>query len=82
MHLEVLFRAGMLPSSIVGEPGTQGAAITGTQGMGVSTPRAAAVAAATVGFVKDWHMPNGGMFAIGLLSMIVAAGGPPVITLF
>jgi hypothetical protein len=44
--------------------------------MGVKTPSAAAVAAATVGLAIDWHMPKGGILAIGLLSMILAAGGP------
>src|SRR5438067_1161945 len=74
MHLEVLFRAGMLPISTVGEPGTHGPVGTGTQGIGVSTPRAAAVAAATVGLASDWHIPNGGMFMIGAKSMMFAAG--------
>jgi hypothetical protein len=55
-------------------PGTQGPAVLGTHGIGVRTPSAAAVADATVGFASEVHMPNGGMFTIGLLSMIVAAG--------
>ena len=55
-------------------PGIHGAAITGTQGIGVSTPMAAAVADATVGLAIDWHIPNGMMFAIGLLSMMFAIG--------
>lgn len=44
------------------------------QGMGVRTPSAAEVAAATCGLDSDMHTPNGGMFIIGLLSMIVAIG--------
>src|SRR6056297_539624 len=49
------------------------------QGIGVSTPSAAAVAAATVGLLAEEHIPNGITFFIGMLSMIVAAGtGPPV----
>jgi hypothetical protein len=32
--------------------------------MGVSTPRAAAVAAATVGFASDLHIPNGMILTI------------------
>jgi hypothetical protein len=32
MHLLVSFRAGMLPISAVGEPGTHGEAVAGTQG--------------------------------------------------
>jgi hypothetical protein len=65
-----------LRTKTVGEPGAQGAGITGTQGMGVNTPAAADVAAYTVGFDSDWHIPNGGMLEIGILSMILAAGGP------
>jgi predicted TPR repeat methyltransferase len=81
MHLDVLFSAGWPPSSTVAEPGAQGAAVKGTQGIGVSTPSAAAVAAATVGLDGELHMPNGGILAIGLLSMMVAAGGPSASTL-
>jgi hypothetical protein len=36
------------------------------QGMGVRTPIAAAVAAATIGFAGDMHMPNGIIFTIGM----------------
>jgi hypothetical protein len=60
-----LVSAGMLPIKTVGDPVTQGAAVAGTQGMGVSTPKAAAVAAATVGFEGELHMPNGRMFTRG-----------------
>jgi hypothetical protein len=35
------------------------------QGIGVKTPSAAAVAAATVGFANDVHMPKGIMLTIG-----------------
>jgi hypothetical protein len=41
--------------------------------MGVNTPMAAAVAAATVGLAGDWHIPKGGMFDIGTWSMMLAA---------
>ncbi len=81
MHWEVLFKAGMLAIITVGEPGTHGAGVFGMQGMGVSTPMAALVADATVGLASDMHIPNGGIFTIGLLSMMFAAGGPPHITL-
>src|SRR5205809_4006679 len=70
----------MLPIKTVGAPGTQGAAVAGMQGMGLSTPRAAAVAAATVGLEGELHMPKGKMLTSGALSMMVAAGGPPAIT--
>src|SRR6185436_1869208 len=64
----------MLAIKTVGAPGAHGAGITGTHGIGVNAPNAAAVAAATVGFAIDEHMPNGMMFTIGLLSMMLASG--------
>src|SRR5580692_6507345 len=66
----------MFPSMTFAEPGAHGAGITGTQGIGVNTPSAAAVAAATVGLAIELHMPKGGMFTIGLLSMMLAADVP------
>ena len=76
MHLHPSCNAGLLATKIVTEPGTHGAGMTGTHGMGVRTPSAAAVADATVGFAMEEHMAKGGMFLIGMLSMMVAAGGP------
>src|ERR671919_778450 len=64
----------MLAISTVGAPGIHGAGITGTQGIGVNTPSAAAVAAITAGFDGDEHMPKGMMFTSGLLSMMFASG--------
>jgi hypothetical protein len=78
-HCEVLFRAGIPPIKTVGDPGLHGAGVLGMQGMGVSTPKAAAVAAATAGFAGDMHIPKGAMFTIGLLSMMLAAGVPAVV---
>jgi hypothetical protein len=80
LHASV--KAGIRPIITVGEPGTQGAAMTGMQGMGVKTPIAADVALATEGLVKVLHMPKGMMFIIGLLSIIVPTGLLPLITLF
>lgn len=74
MHLELLFRAGILANRTVADPGTHGAVVTGMQGIGVSTPKAAAVAEATAGLDGELHMPKGGMLRIGLLSMILAIG--------
>jgi hypothetical protein len=74
MHLDELFKAGMLDTSTVGEPGAHGAAVTGVQGMGVRTPKAAAVAEATAGLAMELHMPKGIMFTNGLLSIILAIG--------
>ena len=39
-----------------------------------------AVAAATVGFASDWHMPNGMILVIGIWSMMLASGTMLVIT--
>jgi len=76
MHisLHVLSNDGMLPSKTVGAPGVHGAVVAGMQGMGVSTPKAAEVAAATVGLARLRHIPKGNMFTMGLLSMTFAAG--------
>ena len=74
MHCEMLSSAGMLPMSTVAAPATHGLVVAGMQGMGVSTPEAAVVAVATVGLVREEHMPKVGMFTIGTWSMIVAAG--------
>ncbi len=82
MSVHVTSTAGMLAMSTVAAPGVHGAAITGMQGIGVNTPSAAAVAEATVGLARLWHMPNGRMFAIGLLSMMLAAGLFSINTLF
>jgi len=55
-------------------PGDHGAGVTGIHGIGVSTPNAAAVAEATDGLAKLVHIPNGAIFAMGILSVITAAG--------
>src|SRR5664280_2659721 len=74
INLETLSSAGALPSMTVGAPVTHGAGVFGMQGIGVSTPSAAAVAAATVGFANEVHMPNGMMLTIGTWSMMLASG--------
>src|SRR5437870_3339719 len=71
--------AGIPPSVVCAAPGTHGE-VTGTHGIGVSTPSAAAVALATVGLATLVHIPNGMMFTNGAQSMIVAAGRPSTIT--
>lgn len=53
LSFELSCKAGMPPSFTVELPGDQGAGVSGMQGMGVRTPIAAAVAAATVGFAMD-----------------------------
>jgi hypothetical protein len=81
ISFEVLFSAGILLSMTVGDPGAHGAGVTGMQGIGVSTPSAAAVAAATVGLAGLIHIPNGIMLTIGTLSMMFAAGILLVVTM-
>lgn len=81
ISLELSLRAGMLATITVAEPGAHGAGVTGMQGMGVNTPNAADVADATVGFASELHIPKGMIFAIGILSMMLAIG-VVVLTLF
>jgi hypothetical protein len=82
MHMSVhwLSSVGLPANMTVGAPGIQGEGVTGTHGIGVSTPMAAAVAAATAGFAGDMHMPNGMMFTRGTWSMMLASGWLPVST--
>jgi len=61
---------------------TQGDGVTGTHGIGVSTPNAADVVAATAGFAGLVHIPKGIMFTIGMWSIIFAAGWFSVRTRF
>ena len=76
-HVEVLSSAGTPPIVTLGEPGAHGLAITGMQGCGVRTPRAAEVAAATCGFEGVTHRRNGGTFA-GVMSVTTPAGAGPL----
>ena len=69
-------RIGIFASRTLGLVGVHGAGTTGTQGMGVNTPNAAAVALATAGLAIDWHIPNGRILTKGLLSIIFAPGVP------
>jgi hypothetical protein len=67
-------RPGLPPTITVGDPAAQGPAGAGVQGMGVKTPRAAAVAAATAGFARLVHIAKGFTLTKGTLSIIDAAG--------
>jgi len=77
MHVWVLSSAGMLPISKFGAPAIHGETVSGMHGIGVSTPEAAAVAVATVGFDGVVHIPNGLIFTMGTWSMMLAAGWFP-----
>jgi len=67
----VLLNAGSPPNSTVELPGLQGAGMLGTQGAGVKNTGGGFTVA---GFAGLLHIPKVGMFAPGLLSMIVARG--------
>ena len=71
-------KAGCPPIKTFGLPGTQDAAVAGIHGMGVKTPSAAAVAAATVGLLGEEHIPKPARLTNGLLSIMVAAGVPAI----
>ena len=78
MHFASDVKMGRLSTSTVGLVGIQ-ATVAGMQGAGVGTPIAAAVAAATMGLLGVTHMANVGILAMGLASMIFAAGILPAI---
>jgi len=80
MHVLGAVSAGRPPIMVRVATGIHEPAGFGTQGIGVRTPRAAAVADATVGLANEVHIPKGGMFMIGTASAIVAAGFPSIIT--
>ena len=67
-------RIGLPPIRIDGLTACHGPAGTIVQGIGVNTPSAAAVAAATCGVAKGMHIPNGAMFVPGAISIMVAMG--------
>jgi hypothetical protein len=73
-HVDELLRAATPPILTVEQPGDQGAGVTGIQGMGVRTPNADAVAAATIGFSIEVQVPNGIIFTNAALSVIFAHG--------
>jgi hypothetical protein len=79
LQVEPAVNAGFPPTSVLTAPGFHGV-VTGTHGMGVNTPSAAAVAVATVGLDRLVHMPKGGTFTSGTESMMLAAGRPSIMT--
>jgi len=66
--------AGWFAINALVAPGVHGADVAGTQGMGVSTPEAAAVAAATAGLLGLVHIPKDMILVSGIVSRILAAG--------
>lgn len=79
--LQVWETAGMLLTVTVATGGTHGAMVIGIQGIGVKTPKAAAVAAATIGLDGVMHITKGVKLAMGILSFMVLAGMATHITL-
>ena len=71
--------AGMLAIITVGIPGAHGAGIRGWQAAGAKTTGGGRM---VCGLATDMHMPKGMILTIGLLSMMLAAGGPPTMTKF
>lgn len=69
-----LVNIGMLANNTVGSPMIHGVTVTGIQGIGVNTPIAVAVAAATAGFAGELHMPNGNILTNGAKSKMLATG--------
>ena len=67
-------KAGMLAIKTSVLPGVQGIVGIGRQGWGFKTPWLAVVAAAVSGLVSVVQLPKGGIFTIGLKSIILAAG--------
>lgn len=71
--MDSVSKAGGPPMVTVGEPGTH-EDVTGVHGIGTNTPNAAAVAAATAGFARLIHTPNGITSAKGIADVILPAG--------
>jgi hypothetical protein len=88
INLLELFNIGLPASIQVVHPGVQGLANKGMHGaatnIGVPTAAtvAALLAAITVGFVWDWQELLGGKTTLPVVSIILAAGTPPTLTLF
>lgn len=80
MHWEPIVSAGVPATTVRSAPGTHVPTTAGTHGMGVNTPSAAVVAAATMGLARLIHIPNGGTFSIGTVSVVTAAGLPSIST--
>jgi len=76
LAMEDWLRAGAPPNIMVGEPGAQ-TEVTGVQGRGTNTPKAAAVAAATAGLARLVQRPKGRILTKGTAQVMLPAGAPP-----
>ena len=79
-QVHTLVSTGRPPMNTLAEPVCHVPRGSGTQGIGVRTPRAADVAVATAGLAGELHSPNVGMFSIGIASAMVATGCSPAVT--
>ena len=81
VRMELLSRIGPGTDITVGATGSHIPAGVGMQAPGVSTPKAAAVCAAVIGFNMLMQTPNGAIFTNGAQSAHVASGpvGPKTI---
>jgi len=71
INVDELFIAGKLLTKTVGEPGAHGVSVRGTHGAGANITGGGLIVA---GFAGLLHIPNGGMFTLGLLSITLAIG--------
>ena len=71
MALQLLSNVGNPPVNTAVLPVIQGVTVMGMQGIGVRTPSAAAVAAATMGLAMLEHIPKVGISAMGVKFIIV-----------
>ncbi len=74
IHLSPIFKAGKFPHKTFGDEGIHGLTVIGIQGIGVKTPKAAVVAAKTVGFARLVHIAKGEILIIGANPIIFPIG--------
>jgi hypothetical protein len=77
LRMQGAVRRGIPPKTAVGDPGDQGPAGVGVQGMGVKAPMAAAVAPATAGLARLSQTPKGRTFKNGVMFIMVPICVPP-----
>ncbi len=82
MHLHSFVRQGFPPAITLLLEGSQVPVVAGTQGWGVRTPSAAAVADATAGFARLRHIPKLWMLTVPFPSVSVPTGFPFISTVF
>jgi len=79
-HIAPWASTGRPPTTVRGAAGVHVPVVAGMHGIGVSTPSAAAVAAATWGLASDVHIAKVATFTRGAASVTVATGRPSTST--